>query len=151
MRPLPDTTQAAPQAATPRWRWRWRLWAGAALLVISLPLASLWALLHHSAALPWLLQQVPGLSVEGLQGTLAQRRIQAHSIRWQLPADGGVLTVDGLLAEGSGMRWAPYPGAWFGLRLTLLSADSVQYLSGPAQRASAPPDLLLPLGLQVDS
>ncbi len=151
MRPLPDTTQAAPQAATPRWRWRWRLWAGAALLVISLPLASLWALLHHSAALPWLLQQVPGLSVEGLQGTLAQRRIQARSIRWQLPADGGVLTVDGLLAEGSGMRWAPYPGAWFGLRLTLLSADSVQYLSGPAQRASAPPDLLLPLGLQVDS
>ena len=149
MRPPPDTTQATPQAAAPRWRWR--LWAGAALLVISLPLASLWALLHHSAALPWLLQQVPGLSVEGLQGTLAQRRIQARSIRWQLPADGGVLTVDGLLAEGGGMRWAPYPGAWFGLRLTLLSADSVQYLSGPARRVSAPPDLLLPLGLQVDS
>ena len=149
MKPSPDSSQATPQAAAPRWRWR--LWAVAALLVTLLPLASLWALLNHRAALPWLLMQVPGLSVQGLQGTLAQRRIQARSLRWQLPADGGVLTVDGLLAEGSGMRWAPYPGAWFSLRLTLLSADRVQYLSGPAQRVSAPPDLLLPLGLQVDS
>ena len=149
MRSSPDATQATPQAAAPQWRWQ--LWAGAALLLISLPLASLWALLHHSAALPWLLQQVPGLSVQGLQGTLAQGRLQARSLRWQLPADGGVLTVDDLLVEGSGIRWAPYPGAWFSLRLTLLSAQRVQYSSGRARHVSAPPNLLLPLGLQVDT
>ena len=149
--PPPETT--AEPSPRPARRGRWLAWAGTGLLAIALPLGGLWALLHDRAVLPWLLQQVPGLTVQGLHGTLAEGRLQAQSLHWQLPAGAGQLEIDGLVAEGGALRWAPHPGAWFGLRLTQLSADRVQYRSGPAsaQRVSAPADLLLPLALQVDA
>ena len=155
--PTPGAPTAAALAATPARR-HWSAWLGIGLLVLLLLLAllgggALYGLLRHPDALAWVLQQVPGLRVQGLQGTLGSGRLRAQSLVWQLPAHAGQLTVAGLVIDSRGVDWAPHPGARIGLRLALVAADSVHYQSGPpsATPISAPADLRLPLALQIDA
>ena len=141
-------------AAAPR-RWPGRALLGLAAVLTTLLLLSagaLLSLLHWPAALPWVLQQVPGLTVTGLEGTLGSGALRARSVDWHLPAQAGDLHIQGLVAQGWRLRWAPHPGAWFGLELSGLSADSLRFKSAPpsAEPFSAPVDLRLPLALQID-
>ena len=144
----PDTAPAP--VKIPRRRW---LWAGlsALLLLIVLPLAGVYGLLHHAAALPWALRQVPGLTVLGQQGTLADGHWQAQSLVWQLPAQAGQLTIEGLVIDGGRLRWSRGPQARLSVEINQLSAKRVQYLSGPPATTprTAPADLRLPLSLTI--
>ena len=150
----PDTLSAARRGSGWRSGWRLSLALGlAALLLVGLPLGGLLALRDSPAALSWLLQRVPGLQVQDLQGTLGAGRLRARSLHWQLPAGAGELRIAGLDLQGLRLTWTPYPGAWVGLEASLLAADSVSYLSGPpsGKPLTAPADLRLPLALQIDA
>ena len=163
--PLPDLPRpAAPAAATASARparRRWTAWLGIGLLGLVLLLVllvllgggALYGLLRHPDALPWVLQQVPGLRVQGLQGTLGSGRLRAQSLVWQMPANAGQLSVQGLLIDSQGVDWSPHPGARIGLRLARVEVDSVVYQSGPPSGVAlaAPADLRLPLALQIDA
>ncbi len=155
--PAPDTP-AAPPRATRRglgWRpgWQLGLALGIAALLVGLPLGGMLALRHSQTALSSLLQRVPGLQVQDLQGTLGAGRLRARTLHWQLPAGAGDLRIDGLDLQGLRLAWAPHPGAWVGLDVSLLAADSVTYLSSPpsGKPLVAPADLRLPLALQIDA
>ena len=75
-----------------------------------------------------------------------------QSLDWQLPASAGRLQIQGLVVQGGRLTWLPHPGALIGLQLDSLSADRVQYTSGPPSGTplAAPAHLRLPLALQVD-
>ena len=150
---------AAAAAATRRRWWPWWL-AGLGLLVL-LPLAislgGALALLHYPPALPVLLRQVPGLTLQGLQSHVAAGQLRAQTLTWQLaaalPGQTGTLRISGLAIDGARLQWAPHRGAWLGLRLASLTAQQVDFQSGsPASTsAPAPTSLHLPLALQVDA
>ena len=129
------TPVPTPPAGTRRWgRSGKALLAGAAgllVLALLLPAGGVLALLHWPGALPWLAGHLPGLQVTGLQGTLGERHVAVQSLDWQLPASAGRLQVQGLLVQGGRLTWLPHPGALIGLQLDSLSADRVQYTSGP--------------------
>jgi len=126
--------------------------AGVLVLGLLLPAGAVLALLHWPGALPWLSQHVPGLQVTGLQGTLGERRVVIRSLDWQLPAAAGRLQIQGLVVQGGRLTWLPHPGAVIGLQLDGVSADRLQYTSGPPSGTplAAPTHLRLPLALQVD-
>ena len=153
----PPTLPAAP-ARRRRRRWlRATLLAVAALLLLT-PVGLWWGLNHQPAALPWLLLRVPGLSLQGVQGTLGSGQLQVETLRWQQPtalpgqAGGGQLLIEGLTLQLAAPGWRPFPGAWLSLHLPLVTAQRVVWRSGPATEArlQAPADLRLPLTLQID-
>lgn len=156
--PPPADANAHPAqgAARPRARAGWRGWlAGTALLLAALLLAAgaaLWLAWQQPGALPWLLRQVPGLSVQGLDGTLASGRLRIASLDWQLPAQAGRLRLQGLAIDGLTLQWRPRPGSWAALHLRRLQADALAFDSGPpAATPIAPPATLrLPLDLAID-
>ena len=84
---------------------------GTVALLLAAGAAALWWTWSHPAALPWLLQHVPGLSVQGVQGTLRHGTLQIDAVDLQLPANGGRLRANGLRAEGLALRLRPRPGA----------------------------------------
>ena len=153
--PLPaDAGPPAPPPAPRRRAWRWWLGlplAGLALLLL-VAAGSAWLAWRQEATLPWLLRQVPGLSVTGVQGSLASQRLRLATLDWQLPGQAGRLRVDGLRLEGLAITPRPRPGVLVALRLAALSAERVQFDSGPptGQPLQAPADLRLPLDLQID-
>ncbi|MEK8050163.1 translocation/assembly module TamB domain-containing protein [Ideonella sp. DXS22W] len=106
---------------------------------------------QREASLPWLLAQVPGLQVQGVQGAPADARWRIARLDWALPAQAGTLHIEQLVLQRSGWQWRPHTGAWLGLSLAELSAAQVRYTSGPpsTQPLQAPADLRLPLALQV--
>ena len=126
--------------------------AGLLVLALLVPAGGVLALLHWPGALPWLARHLPGLQVTGLQGTLGERHVAVQSLDWQLPAAAGRLQIQGLVVQGGRLTWLPHPGALIGLQLDSLSADRVQYSSGPPSDTplAAPAHLRLPLTLQVD-
>ncbi len=151
----PGPVADPPAAARRRSRWAAALLGLAALvlvLVLVVPVGGVLALLHWPGALPWLAVQVPGLQVTGVQGTLGERRMTVQTLDWQLPAAAGRLQIQGLVVQRGHLTWMPHPGALLGLQLVGVSADRVQYTSGPAsgKPLSAPADLKLPLSLQID-
>ena len=155
--PPPPPPPAAPTAAPAgRKRWRTVFWLlGSVLLLAALALSvGLWQLLnHHPAALPWLLGQVPGLTLQGLQGSWGSGRLQAASLRWKLPGQAGEISAETLVLQARPLRWLPHAGSWFDLQLGLLSAERVHYRSGPpsGKPLVAPADLHLPLTVQIDA
>ena len=150
----PSSPPEVPSGRPPRRRPS-RVLLGLTALLGTLLLVSagaLVALLNWPAALPWVLQQVPGLTVTGLEGTLGSGALRAKSVDWHLPAQAGELHIQGLTAQGGRLRWAPHPGAWLGLQLTGLTADKLQFNRGPPSATPfvEPADLRLPLALQID-
>jgi translocation and assembly module TamB len=154
--PGPAVAPPDPPAAKPRRGWLGKTLLGLAaaglVLGLLLPAGALLALLHWPGALPWLAQQLPGLQVSGLQGTLDGRRVAVQSLDWQLPAAAGRLQIQGLVVQGGHITWLPHPGALLGLQLDSVSADRLQFTSGPPSGTplAAPTQLRLPLALQID-
>jgi translocation and assembly module TamB len=140
-------------AAPARSRWRW-LWIGLlALLVLLLAglAGSAWWAWRHPAALPWVLQHVPGLQATGVTGSLASGRLQIARLDWQLPAQAGRLRLSQLDIDGTRVVLWPRPGAQAMVQVGRLQAERVQYDSPPpsGQPLQAPPHLRLPIDLTV--
>ena len=100
----------------------------------------------------WLLAQVPGLKVEGLQGALLGDRLSAERLTYE--TGGSVLELRKVRLEGLHGDWTtrPLPGEpWLHVALDELSAEEARWRSGPpsGQPAVAPTGLRLPLSLAV--
>ncbi len=131
---------------------------GLPLLLLALGGGTLWLLADHPATLPWLLAQVPGLQVQGLQGTLRSDSLAAAQIDWQRGADGPSLRLTRVRLSGwqlSLLSLAPTrrdpPPPLAGLQIERLSAEALVYRSGHSGQASLPTTLRTPLALQVDT
>jgi translocation and assembly module TamB len=156
--PLPDSA-GTPPAAAPALRRRWRrplAWGlallAAGLVLLAVGLRQAW---HSPSSLPWLLQQVPGLQVQGLRGSLDGSELTADRIDWTLPGGAGTLQIERLAISGLEWQawWRPeeHGGAWASMTIRALRASAVTFRSGaPApQKPSAPTSLRLPIALQV--
>jgi len=128
----------------------WALFGLSVLLVLGA--AAAWAVLRSPAAGSWALAQVPGLSVQGSQGTL-WGDYRAERVRWQR-ADGSQITIDGLLWTGAHVRRGEGRSASIAVQLGRLEARSVkvQWARKAGSGKPMPPARLsLPVGLQVDA
>lgn len=145
----PLSAPAAAPAAAPRQR-RWAgVLGGAALLLGGLVLATAWWW-QRPASLPWLLGQVPGLQVQGVQGTPGGATWHIARLDWTLPAQAGSLHIEDLVLRREAIVWQPHAQARLGIRFGELQAALVHYRSGPPSASPAPPvDLHLPFTLQV--
>ncbi|MBA1243477.1 translocation/assembly module TamB domain-containing protein [Pseudomonas japonica] len=130
-------------------RWRWLVITGGALLaLLAMVAVVMWALLGTERGSRWLLAHVPGASVEGFEGRLANHW-QARKLTWA-GADGMRVTV-----QAPRLSWSP--GCLFKLTLCLdqVQAERVSITppaATPPARDTGPlqlPDLNLPLALQL--
>ncbi len=141
-------------ARTPRRRWNATLAVfGVLLALVLLLVGAAWWAWRSDAGPAWLLQQVPGLKVSGLQGRPDGGPFKAATIEWQ--SAGTQLRIDSLSWRDLQWQWRPYPGAWLRVELVDPHAQRVQVTTAPdtsAQKQSAPPtDLRLPVELLVRS
>ena len=151
--PAPSSAKARQRRSA--WHWAWRL-PLALLVLLALVLAAAggaayWAW-RHEASLPWVLQRVPGLTAQGVTGTLQSGQLRIVSMDYRLPAGAGRLQISGLRIDGPSLRLWPRPGAQLRLHLSAVSADRVVFTSGPpsGQPLQAPADVRLPLDLAID-
>lgn len=151
--PGPSRARATPPPARNHWRW---LSFGALVLMVVLLVAlggSAWWAWRHPAALPWVLQRVPGLQAAGVTGSLASGTLQIARLDWQLPAQAGRLRLWQLSVDGARVVLWPRPGAQALVQVGRLQAARVQYDSPPpsGQPLQAPPHLRLPIDLAVQA
>jgi len=149
---LPEEATTTPTPPAPRRPRRALVWGlvGAAALAATLLVGGSaltgWVV-GTQAGSNWLLRQVPGLQVEGLQGTLGGTTLVVKRLRYTL--SGAKLQVEDAQLSGMAWRWRPHPGAWFELTLDTLQAARVQWQSGPSSPSTEPTSLRLPLALTV--
>jgi len=151
--PDPAGPTPAPRVPAPRRRAR-RVALGLLLATLALVLlgsGGAWWAWHQASTLPWLLQQVPGMTLRGVQGSLASGQLHIAMLDWQLPAQGGRLRVEGLQIDGVRSTLRPRPGIWIAWQVDRVRATQLQFDSGPPSAAPlrAPADLRLPLDLQI--
>lgn len=105
--------------------------AGLALLVLALLAAALHLLLQREAGARWLLQQLPGVTVEGWQGALLGDGWSAERVRVEW--DGGRASAELRQLRLGGLRWhwRPSEQAWVGLDIATLDIASVTVQTGP--------------------
>jgi translocation and assembly module TamB len=142
----PTPPEPAPPAPRQRRHVGWWLSIGA--LAVAL-VAALGALLIGLAwttepPLAWLLARVPGLTVDGLRGTLRQGDFTIRRVDWRLPG-GARLRIDDLRLEG--LAWRDL----YAMQLRSARAERVQFESGPplGKAPSPPAQLTLPIRFQV--
>ncbi len=149
----PQPAGAPAAAASARSRWRWLSLAVLTLLVLLLAglAGSAWWAWRSPAALPWVLQHVPGLQAAGVTGSLASGRLQIAQLDWQLPTQAGRLRLWQVDVDGARVVLWPRPGAQALVQLGRLQAARAQYDSPPpsGQPLQAPVDLRLPIDLAV--
>jgi translocation and assembly module TamB len=122
------------------------------VLAIGVLLAAGAWLLRTDDGLQWLVERVPGLTVDGLYGRPDGGPMEAARVQWQ---SGGMrLVIDGLSWRDARWHWRPHPGAWIGVALDAPRARRVEFTSAPAAQpgpgAPRPPaDLALPLQLTL--
>jgi translocation and assembly module TamB len=142
----PALTEAAPREPRPRRRLLWWLSLGALVAALVAGLGALLVGLAWTTEPPlaWLLARVPGLTVEGLRGTLRQGDFTIRRVDWRLP-DGARLRIDGLRLEG--LAWRDL----YAMQLRAARAERVQFDSGPpsGKAPTAPAQLTLPIRFQV--
>lgn len=143
------TTASAARPALLR-RLAWGLLA-LVLLVLGGLGGSAWLAWRHPAALPWLLQRLPGLQTQDVRGSLASGQLQIGQLDWQLPAGAGRLRLWGLQIDGARLVLWPRPGAQAALQLARVHATRAQYDSPPpsGQPLQVPTSLQLPIDLQL--
>jgi translocation and assembly module TamB len=119
------------------------------LLLLAVLGGSAWLAWRHPAALPWLLQRLPGLQTHEVRGSLASGQLQIGRLDWQLPANAGRLQLWDLQIAGARLVLWPRPGAQAALTLRRVQAARAQYDSPPAsgQPLQAPTSLRLPIDL----
>jgi translocation and assembly module TamB len=105
-----------------------------------------WMLLDE-AGTAWLLQRVPGLQVQGLQGALLGPRWQAERLVFTWSGGKASATLEGLRAEGLQWAWRPDAHAWVAVQVGELTLRKATVVSGPPSTtpAAAPSSLQLPL------
>ena len=127
------------------------LLTGALLIPVLLGTAALglfWTLKQDSGT-AWLLARVPGLRIESPKGALLGD-FSARRLVYSLPADGGQITLNGVIWRGSTLAWSSAPQLWGVLKLAYLHVDRVDVALKPsAGPAKAPTSLTLPLGVEV--
>jgi translocation and assembly module TamB len=130
------------------WPLLWVLVASA--LTLGAAGAALRWLLFTEAGAHWVLRQVDGLQVQGLEGSLLGERLRADHLRWE---DGQGRVVQVQAPDLQGVRWHALPqrGAWVSVEITQLSADRVMIATGPpsGQPLSPPRALRFPLQLTL--
>jgi len=141
----PSTPAAKP--LRPR-RWAWGL---AALALVGLLAAASQAACYQGWGLRALLASVPGLTTQGLRGSLCSGPIQVDRLDWRLPAQAGRLQASQAQIDGLSWQWRPRAGAWLSVRVARLSVQNLQWDSGPPAPTPtpAPTDLRLPLDLTL--
>jgi translocation and assembly module TamB len=144
--PRDQRTGARPARAR---RGRWLLWSALGLLA-SAALA-VWVGARSEPGTRWLLAQVPGLTAEGVQGSLLSGNLRIDALAWQGGAQLPTVRVDGLEGSAPQWQWRPHDGAWMGLTLSRLHAARVTWRSPvqPDPSAAAPEHLRLPFALHV--
>ena len=142
--PSPDPVPPA----RPRRRALWWLSLGALAVALFAALGALLVGLAWTTEPPltWLLARVPGLTVEGLRGTLRQGDFTIRRVDWRLP-DGARLRMDDLQLEG--LAWRDL----YAMRLRAARAERVQFDSGPpsGKKPVPPTQLTLPIRFEVPS
>jgi len=112
---------------------------------------ALWWGLATEPGSAWLLRQVPGLELEGAQGTVLGD-FSARRLRYHLPGGADTLTIQGLRAHGTALGWHRSPQLWGRLLLESVSAERVELSLAPTTEATAAPqDLRLPFALEIAS
>ena len=114
--PAPPATPAA----------RRHRWSGALLLVVSVLFVvalvmSATLAARSEAGTRWLLDHVPGLGAQGVQGSLWGDSLTIESLRWQGLATQPSVQIEGLDLQQPGWRLVPHGGAWL-----LLSSPSLK-------------------------
>lgn len=109
-----------------------------ALLVVGGVAATLHLLLQREAGTRWLLQQVPGLSVQGWQGALIGDRWRAERLRIEWDGGRSAVELRQLDAGTLHWRWRPGPDAWLGLAIDELRAAEVVVATGPPTPGAVP-------------
>lgn len=96
-----------------------------------------------------LLNLVPGLAVEEVQGSLAGE-FSAQRVRYTLPGGSDQIELQGLRWQGLQLAWNRSPALWADISLDRLHADRLTLTLAPSTEPTpAPSSLLSPLGLHV--
>ncbi|MEJ6002021.1 translocation/assembly module TamB domain-containing protein [Paucibacter soli] len=112
---------------------------------------ALWWGLATEPGSAWLLRQVPGLELEGAQGSVLGD-FSARRLRYRFPGGADTLTIRGLRAHGTALGWHRSPQLWGRLLLESVSAERVELSLAPsAEATAAPQNLRLPFALDVAS
>ena len=131
---------------------------GALLALLLALVAAAWWAWRSDAGPAWVLEQVPGLKITGMQGRPDGGPFGAQRVEWQ--SGGTQLRIEGLAWRNLHWQWRPYPGAWLRVEVLEPRAARVQVTTAPKPAAQAPQgppqDLRLPVelvvrGLQADA
>lgn len=121
---------------------------GVVALLLATGGAWLW---NSSSGINRLLQQVPGLELQGQTGRPNGGPFAVQRLVWR--GAGGQLVIEELAWDDAAWNWRPYPGAWLGIGLERPRAARVQWRSNepPAAAARTPPptDLTFPVELRA--
>jgi len=113
-----------------------------------------WWTLATEPGTAWLLSQVPGLEVEGPQGSLLGD-FSAQRLRYHLPGDlksSDNIELLGLQWRGLSLAWNRSPRLWADLHLQSLQIQRLSFKLSPSKEpAKAPANLLIPVGLRLDA
>ena len=143
----PVTPPSSPAPATRRWVWPAAAVGTVAVAALGVASGVGW-IWNTEAGTRWALDQVPGLVVTDVQGslggpTLSMRRLKLH-------LSSGELAIESLQLRELDWQWHPHLGAWAALRAGHLSAATVRWTSTPSTTpSSAPQNLQLPLDVDV--
>lgn len=143
---------AAPRAAMAKKSGRGLVWGLLAVpTLLGLGLLGGWWGLGSEPGSQWLLSQIPGLEIEAGQGRLLGD-YRARRLRLRLPGGQDTVEIENLRWQGLRLAWSPAPSLWADVKMRSLSASRIQVHLAPSQQpASAPTDLQLPFGLQIDA
>ena len=109
-------------------------------------------LLRTPAGTAWLIDQVPGVRVEGAQGALLSSRFEARRIEYAGSGRVRSVVIENLVADGLVWRWRPDGHAWIGLEAQRIAIERLSVATNPPVPGTPPPDdLRSPLSLNVDA
>lgn len=104
-------------------------------------------LLRTEGGTRWLLQRVPGVEVQGLQGALLGTEVAADRVRVTWKGGKASVTLTGFRGTGLAWQWQPRRGLWVGIDAATLAAREVIVDTGPGDGtpATVPESLQIPL------
>ena len=123
-----------------------------AVLVVALVTSVIWAA-RSEAGTRWLLDHVPGLSVQGVRGSLWGDALAIDRCAGKVWPHNRSVQVDGLALQQPSWRLLPHAGAWLSLSSPSLKARArgVALAARRAGPAGGPlSQLRLPFALSVD-
>lgn len=137
---------------------RRRRWRGLVLLLVSLALLAalgggITVAARSEAGTRWLLDQVPGLTVQGVRGSLWGDHLSVDTLHWQGNPQQPTLQVERLEIVQPSWRWLPHAGAWLSVSAPAVTATRVVFRTPREIDPAAPPptQLRLPLALHVEA